>query len=512
MRIPQILAILGLLAACGAPDAALPAAPRATPVIRHDIARLLENLPVPGVTVELDAYYGGASGLILNPSEPSTCMTVHGRWLTDQPVPGYLRVLNHSAINENPVGIPHIAVGLGGQAPSIPYHARLRGHLLDLEQHGCLRSRPIIMIDAVLETYQELPDEYATFGVLDPPADFAGWPRYHDPFLGYRLPYPPEAQIETVDIEGALAALRVTLPDWPEHPIWLEMMNGETHADPYASEFDRQFAPFLQGDIYTPLAGAQNLAGSYIGDHTSTAEVFFGAHGRSYALVLSYPTGIDASQRLLTVYNLMVAGFQLDVAPGPTPVSPIKQAIGAGPLIGQEEAFQIARKEVGPPAQLLDARLISEAQARAELPRSCGGFRGHPDGVWRLEVYGVIDNAYIGTLFTYLNASTGRLLCSTGAIDPSAPTLTPTIVPTAPPEFDPAQITYLPTQIPFSAYPEPSIPTREVVPGVGTVTLTPYPLPAYPPPGSVTPEPRVVTMAVPTYIPPITPTLTPVAP
>ncbi|MCC7358422.1 MAG: hypothetical protein IT317_03035 [Anaerolineales bacterium] len=86
--------------------------------------------------------------------------------------------------------------------------------------------------------------------------------------------------------------------------------------------------------------------------------VLFSGSGRTYELALVFPTGYAASQALLTGYTGIVEGFRLDVDRGPTPTAPVRQDLGAGPFLTEDQRLfldgvsgqQLCGEEIAPPA------------------------------------------------------------------------------------------------------------------------------------------------------------------
>ncbi len=71
-----------------------------------------------------------------------------------------------------------------------------------------------------------------------------------------------------------------------------------------------------------------------------------------------------------------------------------------------------------PGAQLLDAHLVSEAQAREEGD-ACRIFEGHPEGVWVLTVHGPYEGTS-RTMRMFVDATSAKQLCGE-EISPNAP-------------------------------------------------------------------------------------------
>ncbi|HET9223301.1 MAG TPA: hypothetical protein VFO07_12400, partial [Roseiflexaceae bacterium] len=139
----------------------------------------------------------------------------------------------------------------------------------------------------------------------------------------------------------------------------------------------------------------------------------------------------------------IVTGLQLDSPQGSTPTAPVRQTIGAGTLLSRDQALAQVRKQYGDTLTLLEAQLVSEAEARRQ--QDCRTSQGHVDGVWVLSVHGTFQ-AGIGTMRVGLDAASGREWCE------AVLTLEVTATPTAKPYPVPA----LATPEPTVAYPAPN--------------------------------------------------------
>lgn len=418
----------GLGHRAGAPPAPATTAPTpqrmrpATP--GPTVADILANPPAPGESVELDAYVAFGTGLVRSgprpPDDQVVCPSAWASALTDRPFQAVLSLLNGSSSNDLPedgawlVAVtPEMAEPGVRRHPDLPYHARLRGHLADPAFAHCPDAARIFMVEEVVQVYEQEPPAWPGWQL---PEGYAAWPRHSEASLGYSAPYPPGWRVERLD--GASIALRA--PDWPGYPVTIRVHEGETHYDQYDPAAT---PPFLQGEswgVYSqgaafaqPAEGSQGLAGYRVDRREShrerTVSVLFSAHGRTYELGLRYPTGLDSPQPLLTAYTAIVEGFRLDVAPGPTPTPPVRQSLGAGPFLSQEEALASLCEAEGLELELLSARLAPEVEAR-RWAGPCATFAGHPEGVWLLTVRGQFEGQARTILF-FLDATSGARLC-----------------------------------------------------------------------------------------------------
>jgi hypothetical protein len=395
------------------------------------VADLLADPPAPGETVEVDAYFSGGAAYPMTGPPPLldqvTCPT-NWTWqtaLTDRPFPGALQYLSTTMGNLPPADAPWLAAvtpeGMQpGQMilPDLPYHARFRGHLGDPAFAHCPDADRIFVVEEVVAIYQQEPPGPAY--PLQPPADYAAWLRYHDAEMGYSLPYPPDWSVEPLDEPDVVSAVALRAPQWPDYPVVVRVHAGETTYDQYDPAsipqllrgFD-SWGVFEQGWAFNGQAETQGLAGFQADRQAGPGErlvtVLFSAGGYTYELSVTFSTGFDAPQPLLTAYTAIVEGFHLDTAPGPTPTPPVKQTVGPGPFLGQDEALTRVRERDGHDVELLHAELVSEAEARRRAD-ACNTFEGHPDGVWLLTVRGTYEGM-TRTLNLFLDATTGEQLC-----------------------------------------------------------------------------------------------------
>ncbi len=247
------------------------------------------------------------------------------------------------------------------------------------------------------------------------PGGFESWPRYHDAVLGYSLPYPPGWRAQ----KQADGSLTVEPSQAPGHTLTVRVHEGELRYDQYdpASLPSLMEGPgwgvFEQGLAFGSVEGSQHLAGYQVDRDRQPGEfsaaVLFSAHGRTYELTARHPTGFAVRQPILTAFTAIVEGFRLDAAPGPSPTPPVRQTLGPGPFLSQEEALACARERVGQGVELLSAQLVPEAESRRRAS-ACSTYFGHPEGVWDLLVRYPLEGQ-VRTVRLFVNATTGEQLC-----------------------------------------------------------------------------------------------------
>ena len=405
----------------------LPTSTSASAAPGQDIANLLRNPPPSGEPVEIDAYFSGATtiphpGGFPPPPDQIACPRFYSDALTDRPFLADLTVLNGSGGNILPDAAPWLIAVTPDmlkpgvwQSPQLPYHARLRGHLGEVILAHCEHADRIFVVEQVVHVYEEKSVESSSFP-RQPPDDYDSWSHYHDPPLGFSLFYPTDWQIDRLDD----MTWNLRAPQWPDLPVTVRVHAGETHLDQYDPI---STPPLLQGitsgGVYGQGSGfngaidTQHLDGYQVSHDADPTErsvsVLFSGNGHTYELALRYPLGFDTPQPLLTTYSIVVEKFRLDVRPGPSPTPPIKQILGAGPFLSQDEALAHIHDSEGREVTLLEAKLVSEVEARQSAD-ACNTFESHPAGVWQFIVRGKFEDQ-TRTLRMYLDATTGEQLC-----------------------------------------------------------------------------------------------------
>lgn len=354
---------------------------------RHTVAGLLARAPSPGQSVEIDAYLSGGI-------------------LSDQPYRPELQVLGTAQANPLPDDEPWLVAEAGpaiSDLAQLPYRGRLRGHLREpsAAARGTTAGRTFVVERVVRVRVQHRPAPASS--------DEASWRRRTVVEGGYSVPVPPRWGVEQPDP----LTLIVRAPQWPDCPIMVRVHPSETHHDPYEPA---AAPPLLRGRTWSILqqaAGGQRLSGyrfdSAVGPAERVATVLFSGHGRTFELSVRYRLGLSASQTLLTAYTAIAAGFRLDVLPGPSPTPPVRQALGPGPFLSQEEALRGACDSCGNKIEAAEAQLVTEAEAR-RLAGPCRSLAGHYDGLWVLTVH-TPAAGHTGRLRLFLDAASGRELC-----------------------------------------------------------------------------------------------------
>ncbi len=442
-RLGVFIAILvGLLAAgCLPPELRQQsAAPTPSPTLAipgPGVADILAQPPAAGESLELDAYFSGAIAVPFSGGPPPpegevVCPVRFMTALTDRPFPPALQILNSTCSNALPDDSPWLIAVTADMAepgvrryPQLPYHARLRGHLGDPAFAHCPESARIFMVEAVVKDYG---DAAPAIRQLVLPAGYASWLRRHEAAAGYSLPVPPGWKPERVS--GETLVLRA--PQWPGYPVTVTVHAGGLYYDQYDPGASASvllqaggWGVYQQGMAFGEDAapGIQGLAGYHVqgeGDAAGRAmSVLFSAHGRTYELSVRYPIGFEASQELLTDYSAIVEGFRLDVPPEPSPTPPVRQTLGAGPFLSQEEALASAREHQGTDLELLGAELVPEAEARRRAG-ACNTYTGHSEGVWLLTVRGTFEGQ-ARTMVLYLDAASGVQLCGEEIVPAAQP-------------------------------------------------------------------------------------------
>ncbi len=390
---------------------------------RQTVSGILAREPAPAEIVEVDAYYSGAG----RPpgAEQAACAADPWAVLSDEPYHAELLVLGES--QPNPLsGGPWLVAAPSAQGgrPELPYHARLRGRLRDVPPSSeCPVGVRVFEVERVVRVYAQNPPSGR-------PAALQSWPRFEDAEAGYSVPYPPGWRVEQA--EAGTWTFRA--PEQPDYPVTIRAHDGETHHDPYELERlpvllqGRNWGILAQNSILGEESGAgQDLFGYRInreGSAERTVAVLFSGQGKTYELSVRYPLGRAASQELLTAYSAIVAGFRFAAPPAPSPTPPVRQAVGEGPFLSEEEALESACEGVAQDLVPLQMQLLSEAEAR-RLAGLCDDFQGHYDGVWSLALRTSVAPR-TKTLRLFVDANTGRELCREEVEAASVPEPTPT--------------------------------------------------------------------------------------
>lgn len=298
-----------------------------TPPAKSDVADLLRNSLSPGLPVEIDAYFSGATtvphpGGFPPPPDQVACPSFYGAALTDRPFLADLVVLNSIGGNILPDDAPWLIAVTSDmlqpgvrQLPQLPYHARLRGHLGESVLAHCQHADRIFVVEQVVQVYEEKPAESLTYP-RKPPDDYATWSHYHDANAGFSLSYPSDWHIERLDD----VTWNLRAPQWPDLPIIVRVHSGETYLDQYDStamppllQGITSFGVYEQGGGFSRTTDSQHLTGYQVGHDEDLIErsvsVLFSGSGHTYELALRYPLGFDAPQPLLTAYSVIVEVF-----------------------------------------------------------------------------------------------------------------------------------------------------------------------------------------------------------
>ncbi len=455
VRLLTIMLMACFAVACGQPASqvqTIPTAEHAASPLQGAIAGFLRNSVQPDSSVEFDTYtwrgwsFGEGSSAVARDPQGCPVRTESTVLLVDQPTPWVIPVLGGRASNASNRFPPDEAAWLVVSNPiDVPYHARIRGHFGNDDTAHCPLARHIFTVDQVVATYAAMPPELTE--TPQPPADYASWPEYHDPALGYRLRYPAGWAAEPAKQPGTVATLAIRSPHHAEFPILVRVYTGETHYDQYdvahtplllqqvgGGPFTSDSLPFAEQVKHQALSGYYRDFGGADRDAQQIG-IVVSNYGRSYELFLRYPLGMDAAPDLTAAYTFVVLSFAFDMPPAPTPTPPIRQVLGKGPFLSTDQLLVQLRRNHGAEAKLLDSQLVSEAAAR-QLHKGCSTFQGHYDGIWLVTLYGMSDGMW-GTLRGVYDATTGNELCGEFAADPSRPTATP-FVPTSTPRSDPS--------------------------------------------------------------------------
>lgn len=314
----------------------------AAPPVGSDIADLLANPPAPNESVEIDAYFSGANpflfpGGMWEPHEDRVnCPDYLNNVLTDTPFLAGLAVLNRGMSNQPAPDAPWFLAATQETAQpgaypeaDLPYHARLRGHLGDEAFADCDESDRIFLVDEVVAVFAQVAPGPPII-MMELPPDFAEWPHYMDEALGFSFSYPPDWQIEPANDPALLSSFFVRYPERPSFPVMVRVHQGEPMLDRFGETLE---PPTLAGMFMHPFVQDWSMAGmdnQHLSGFTGETELeqdsrfmaaYFSGDGRTYEIALNFPTGVAASQTLLTDYSVIVESFRLDFFPNPTPTA-----------------------------------------------------------------------------------------------------------------------------------------------------------------------------------------------
>ncbi|MGB8698381.1 MAG: hypothetical protein WCD18_03105, partial [Thermosynechococcaceae cyanobacterium] len=297
-----------------------------TQPLTTNIEQLLRRPPLPGTRVEIDGYYGSQTSiaipgefLYLVPKDKIFCpyKTRH-RLLTDRPFLGELSPqIGHRSSNFLPDTVPWLIATVPqalqpgvDRGAELPYYARIKGYLGEPKFAACPHADRIFVVEQVVKVYAAAPDP--NFFPVPFPKDYGNWPTFHEPQLGYRVPYPPDWTVEALAKRPhQFAAIALRSKERPNYPVIVRV-----YPPPMVGVRDfLSRGPFRQW-LPPDNRDTQHLAGvsfeRLLGENRRLASMHFSTRDRVYELTLAYPIGFDASQNLLNAFIVMVEKFQLD--------------------------------------------------------------------------------------------------------------------------------------------------------------------------------------------------------
>jgi hypothetical protein len=396
---------------------------------RYTVADLLAHPPASGKSVEVDAYFSGAYKGLTEAPAPAAGVIDWRLILSDEPFLPELALLGGTQVNSLTADAPWLVVAAPAAsstvAPQLPYFARLRGHLADpATTEPATEAGRVFVVERVELIHAQEPPAAPAAG------DYTSWSRYQSLGATYSVPQPPGWKVDAADPQS----LTLRDPLAPDSPVTIIVHPGETHHDPYDPD---ALPPLLAGHKWTVIAQNATLdQGSTRGQGlvgyrlerieqsgTRTTTVLLSANGDTYEFSVAYPLGTAAPQPVLSAYSAIVAGFRLERPVEPSPTPPVRQVLGAGPFLSEDETLVAACDLLGGDIASPVAQLMTEAAAR-QLGTECARFNGHYDGIWVVTVR-TTRAARTGVLRLLLDATNGRELCRQEIEEAGAPTPTP---------------------------------------------------------------------------------------
>jgi hypothetical protein len=333
---------------------AIPTVAAPTTMATGDIAHLLANRPAAGAPVEIEAYTGYSGDPSAFPfgtdwSGYGRCPMAPGHLLADQPFVSFY-TYGHTTGTSN--ALPPDAPWLAAVAPasdayppptlSLPFHARLRGHLGDAAYAQCEPADRIFVVDEVLADLGDMPPHVASADEVYGAAPT--WPRYTHPEQGYSVPVPPGWSASVLP-DGSLA---LADPRWPGTPVVVRRSDGEYWQRDYLPDEGAALAlpadcrgtggsggRFAQPDQHSADATAPApLAGVLVssdGTNRACLRIALNHRGRHFLVAVDYPLGFGLPQPLLWDYtaiadNLAVADPATKTPPPLVTGTPLEQA------------------------------------------------------------------------------------------------------------------------------------------------------------------------------------------
>ncbi len=318
----------------GGPTPALPPA--------LSVADLARNPPAAGVDVEIDAYYDGNPPVAMfDMRRNDPCPLDYEATLTDQPLQGSVSILNARGGNGPPDGTPWLlVVALNDPTRSLPYHARLRGHLGEPAFAACQPADHVFAVTAIVAVYAEqAPDWTDGWGPQTPAAQRSDWSVYHDPVLGYRFPHPSAWTAAPLAESGLLGGVVLRDARWPDSPVTVRVHAGEIRWNPYGPTPVVTPAAVELADAYKQYLGPGDACSGLVGVHARRRfgaddveeAILFAARGRTYEVTIRFHSmGFNVPQPVMSAYGSIVNAFALDEAPAitPCPATAVPHATG----------------------------------------------------------------------------------------------------------------------------------------------------------------------------------------
>lgn len=382
-----------------------------------------------GLAVDVAAYIdlapsaSDSSGLA---GQQAGCPVVVDRLpaLTDHPFARTFSVAGVQLPNSIPAAVPALRLVIPYELGIIdlPPRARLRGHFFDPKYARCPDAGGLFVLESVV---QSLPAAEQPSPTEQPVT--AGWSRWQDQRLGLGIQHPTGWKVDESRNKGSIVQVMFRDPR-ENRSVTLAVLAGLTLWSPGAAAAPPE--P-LQGDrqLPTTVGNVRARLVDVLGDASPNGrarQIRFVLNYQGNTVIIStrFTDGAALDQRLLGIFTAMVQSAWFDrPAEASDPLDPTltaKATVGPGPFLSKGAAQQRAIAASGlREATALDARLVSEKEARQTVSDACRDFPERPDAVWLVTVQGTLPTGQDGRRLVYLDAASGEGVCQTDAPPPA---------------------------------------------------------------------------------------------
>lgn len=374
-----------------------------------------------GHSFEVDAWISPppeTTGVPSTPPEGCPIVPQKQDWLSDEPIETQFEVAGAMLPNDRlaeDVPVLRLVVPYRLGFVDLPERATLRGQVLDEDHAGCPSANSLFVLEEIV---QELPADHAE----ESDQQFDGeWDSLSSDTGAVTLEYPAGWDVEEEDT-GVSARYRFTGPD-RFRTIRFVVNEGETYWHP---DTDGGNPPDVLGGDHQEPVNAGDAAARLIDDRRQTSRgerelrLVFNHQGNTLYLTMIMRDGVELDSESIAVFSEMAERIKFDgdvaLSDPMDPVLAASEEIGQGPFLSEADARYVAiNASELTRAEPVDARLVSERDARTAVDGVCHNFDGRPSGVWLVTVDGVTPNGRETQRLVYLDAETGDHLCQSDA-------------------------------------------------------------------------------------------------